>query len=79
MCRSRAFRLPGLAIALSGLIVLMPVTAAQALGPAGSGDVKTLVMAADSGEPLAGVAVKAAAASALAVLEQVKEDLTGTP
>ena len=57
MNRSRAFRSRGLAIALSGLIVLMPVTSAQALGPAGSGAVKTLVVAADSGEPLVGVTV----------------------
>ena len=57
MNRSRAFRLRGLAIALSGLIVLMPVTSAQALGPSGNGAVKTLVVAADSGEPLVGVTV----------------------
>ena len=57
MYRSWAFRLPGLAIALAGLIVLLPVTSAQAVGRASIGAVKTLVVAADSGEPLAGVTV----------------------
>ena len=56
MCRSWVSLLPGLAM-LSSLIVHVPVTSAQALGEASSGTVETLVVTADSGEPLAGVTV----------------------